>query len=121
MDKLDRIIKESIARVLAESEKNGKSAPSGRFGNKEMKKGAGKRSQLGRELDAERKKGTLNVRGLASIITGIPTSTKDHQQMVDLNSETSKLRKKIANEPAEGGGRFDLDDEEKSKIQQALK
>ena len=119
MDKLDRIIKESISRVITESEKNANRVAS-KLGYKAAKNTKGKRSQLGRELDAERKKGTLNVRGLASVIYGIPKGTKNHKQMVKLNGKTSELRKKIAYEPGEGGGHFDLDDEEKSAIEQAL-
>lgn len=75
--------------------------------------------QYANELERDADSGELNVRKLASKISGIPTSTKNKSNVNKLNSIQSALRKKIKREEGFNGGTMHLSDDDVSQISQA--
>lgn len=110
MDRIDRIITETINHYLSEDENKNAA-------QKDDEKGT---DQYAAVLDKENQNGELNIRKLASRISGIPTSTKDKSNVNKLNSIQSKLRKKIKREKGASGGRFHLTQGEVSDISQTI-
>lgn len=106
MNRIDRIIAEEINRFLFEDENVGSSKPQGA-------------DQYADELANANKSGELNIRKLASKISGIPTSTKNKKNVNRLNSVQSKLRKEIYGEKGSNGGTMHLHADEMSDIAQA--
>lgn len=105
---IDKIITEEINYYLFEDETSV---------NDETKSDKGT-DQYAAVLEKENEDGELNIRKLASKMTGIPTSTKDKSNVNKLNSVQSLLRKKIKGEKGASGGRFHLTKSEVSDIAQ---
>lgn len=107
---IDKIITEEINYFLFEDDEQSSN-------DSEAKSNKGT-DQYAAVLEKENEDGELNIRKLASKMTGIPTSTKDKSNVNKLNSVQSLLRKKIKGEKGASGGRFHLTKSEVSDIAQ---
>lgn len=75
--------------------------------------------QYAAELEKDADSGELNIRKLASKISGIPTSTDNKANVNKLNSIQSALRKKIKREEGFNGGTMHLNSDDVSQIARA--
>lgn len=139
MKKIDTIIDESINSYIdsiiqeEKSEKKKEKSESKKSGSKSKK--SKKDSTPTDKENAESTRGTeqfadfledlndsgrLNIRKLASELTGIPTATDNKKNVDDLNAAQSALRKQIKGIEAPSGGHYRLDKKTASKISQVL-